>query len=320
MKIVFLDIATMKPDEFSWEGFEALGEVSLYDRTRTDELMERAAGAEVLFTNKTVLDAGTIDALPQLKYIGVLATGYNVVNLEAARRHGITVTNIPAYSTRSVAQMVFAHILNITQRVGHYAEEVRSGAWGAQPDFCFWNTPLIELAGKRMGIIGFGHTGQATAHIASAFGMELMVYTSKRHEQLPEGYRKASLDDLFRYCDVISLHCPLTPVTKHLVNAERLSLMKPGAILINTSRGGLVDETALAEALSDGRGLQAGVDVLSEEPAQETNPLLHHKNCFITPHIAWATHESRQRLLTQALLNLKAWINKETINNVINYE
>lgn len=320
MKIVFLDIATMKPDEFSWEGFEALGEVSLYDRTRTDELMERAAGAEVLFTNKTVLDAETIDTLPQLKYIGVLATGYNVVDLDTARRHGITVTNIPAYSTRSVAQMVFAHILNITQRVGHYAEEVRSGAWGAQPDFCFWNTPLIELAGKRMGIIGFGHTGQATAHIASAFGMKLMVYTSKRQEQLPEGYRKASLDDLFRYCDVISLHCPLTPVTKHLVNAERLSLMKPGAILINTSRGGLVDETALAEALSDGRGLQAGVDVLSEEPAQETNPLLHHKNCFITPHIAWATHESRQRLLTQALLNLKAWINKETINNVINYE
>ena len=320
MKIVFLDIATMKPDEFSWEGFEALGKVCLYDRTRTNELMERAAGAEVLFTNKTVLDAGTIDDLPQLKYIGVLATGYNVVDLDAARRHGITVTNIPAYSTRSVAQMVFAHILNITHRVGHYAEEVRSGAWGAQPDFCFWNTSLIELVGKRMGIIGFGNTGQATAHIASAFDMELMVYTSKSQEQLPEGYRKASLDDLFRHCDIISLHCPLTPTTKHLVNAERLSLMKPGAILINTSRGGLIDETALAKALSDGRGLQAGVDVLSEEPALETNPLLHHKNCFITPHIAWATHESRQRLLEQALLNLKAWINKKTINNVINYE
>lgn len=316
MKIVFLDIFTMKPDEFSWDEFKHLGEVYMYDRTSPEELMERAADAEVLFTNKTPLDAKTLSALPSLKYIGVLATGYNVVDLEASRRHGIIVTNIPAYSTQSVAQMVFAHILNITQRVGHYSHEVRKGSWGNQPDFCYWNTSLTELSGKRMGIVGFGNTGQATARIASAFGMEIMVYTHKPQSALPEKYQKTELDNLFRTCDIVSLHCPLTPETRHLVNAGRLSLMKPGAILINTSRGGIIDETALAEALSDRRSLYAGVDVLSEEPPKETNPLLHHEHCFITPHIAWATHEARQRLLNQALANLKAWIDNKPINNV----
>lgn len=250
LKIVVLDGYTLNPGDLSWKDLEALGTVKIYDRTHPGEVVERATGAQIVLTNKTVLDGEALSQLPDLKYIGVLATGYNVVNLEAARRQGITVTNIPAYSTDSVAQMVFAHLLNITQRVGHYAEEVASGHWTKQADFSYWNTPLVELAGKTLGVIGLGHTGMATARIALAFGMQVLAYTSKSAAELPAGIRKAdSLEQVFSDSNVVSLHCPLTETTKNLVNMERLKLMKREAVLINTGRGGLVNETDLAEAL-----------------------------------------------------------------------
>jgi len=295
---------------------EALGELTVYDRTSPSELMERSEGAEALITNKTLITAENMEALPDLKYIGVLATGYNVVDIEAAKARGIVVTNIPAYSTSSVAQMVFAHILNITQRVGHYAEENSKGRWTNNADFCYWDTDLVELDGKKMGIVGFGNIGQATARIAQAFGMEVLLYTSKEQSALSQGMRKVALDELFAESDVISLHCPLTPDTKEMVNAERLKLMKPGAILVNTGRGPLVNEQDLADALNEGRIAAAGLDVLSVEPANADNPLLGAKNCFITPHIAWATKEARTRLMQIAVQNLKSYQEGYIINNV----
>ena len=311
MKIVVLDAYTLNPGERRWEELEELGEVVVHDRTAQLDVVRRAKDAEVVLTNKTILD-GFI-----LNYIGVLATGYNVVDLDVARQRGIVVTNIPAYSTQSVAQMAIAHLLNITQRVAHYAHEVHNGVWSAQPDFCYWNTPLIELAGKKIGIVGFGNTGQATAQIAEALGMEVWVYTSKPKKSLPKKYQKVTLNELFSACDVVSLHCPLTAENKEMVNSFRLSLMKQGAILINTSRGGLIDEKALEQALLSGKLLGAGLDVLSSEPVPNGNPLLKLKNCFITPHIAWATRESRMRLMNQAVENLKAWMEGRTINNVL---
>lgn len=289
----------------------------MHDRTAQLDVVRRAKDAEVVLTNKTILDGFILNLLPKLKYIGVLATGYNVVDLDVARQRGIVVTNIPAYSTQSVAQMAIAHLLNITQRVAHYAHEVHNGVWSAQPDFCYWNTPLIELAGKKIGIVGFGNTGQATAQIAEALGMEVWVYTSKPKKSLPKKYQKVTLNELFSACDVVSLHCPLTAENKEMVNSFRLSLMKQGAILINTSRGGLIDEKALEQALLSGKLLGAGLDVLSSEPVPNGNPLLKLKNCFITPHIAWATRESRMRLMNQAVENLKAWMEGRTINNVL---
>lgn len=317
MKIVVLDAYTLNPGERRWEELEELGEVIVHDRTSPQDVVRRAEDVDVVLTNKTILDRFVLDLLPKLKYIGVLATGYNVVDLDVARRRGIVVTNIPAYSTPSVAQMAIAHLLNITQRIGHYANEVHNGVWSAQPDFCYWNTPLVELAGKKMGIVGFGNTGQVTARIAEALGMEILVYTSKPKKMLPQKYQKVALDSLFSMSDVVSLHCPLTPENKEMVNSYRLSLMKQGAILINTSRGGLIDEKALEQALLSGRLLGAGLDVLSSEPASVGNPLLKLKNCFITPHIAWATRESRTRLMNQAVKNLKAWMEGNTINNVL---
>lgn len=318
LKIVVLDGYTLNPGDLSWKDLEALGTVKIYDRTRLGEVVERATGAQVVLTNKTVLDGEALSQLPDLKYIGVLATGYNVVNLEAARRQGITVTNIPAYSTDSVAQMVFAHLLNITQRVGHYAEEVASGHWTKQADFSYWNTPLVELAGKTLGVIGLGHTGMATARIALAFGMQVLAYTSKSAAELPAGIRKAdSLEQVFSDSNVVSLHCPLTETTKNLVNLERLKLMKREAVLINTGRGGLVNETDLAEALEKGLLAAAGVDVLSSEPPVPGHPLVGVKNCFITPHIAWATFEARQRLMGQAVRNIEAFLSGQPINTVI---
>jgi len=316
MKIVVLDGYGLNPGDLSWEEMRALGELTVYDRTAPAELLERSAGAEVLITNKTVITAEDMAALPALKYIGVLATGYNIVDIQAAKARGIIVTNIPAYSTASVAQMVFAHILNITQRVGHYAYANRHGRWANNPDFCYWDTDLVELDGKKLGIIGLGNTGQATARIAAAFGMQVCAYTSKPQSQLPGGIRKMELDELFRECDVVSLHCPLTPDTKELVNATRLALMKPTAILINTGRGPLVNEKDLADALNKGVIAAAGLDVLSSEPPQYTNPLLTAKNCFITPHIAWATKEARVRLMQIAVGNLKGFIKGEIVNNV----
>ena len=318
LKIVVLDGYTLNPGDLSWKDLEALGTVKIYDRTRPGEVVERATGAQVVLTNKTVLDGEALSQLPDLKYIGVLATGYNVVNLEAARRQGITVTNIPAYSTDSVAQMVFAHLLNITQRVGHYAEEVASGHWTKQADFSYWNTPLVELAGKTLGVIGLGHAGMATARIALAFGMQVLAYTSKSAAELPAGIRKAdSLEQVFSDSNVVSLHCPLTETTKNLVNMERLKLMKREAVLINTGRGGLVNETDLAEALEKGLLAAAGVDVLSSEPPVPGHPLVGVKNCFITPHIAWATFEARQRLMGQAVRNIEAFLSGQPINTVI---
>lgn len=316
MKIIVLDGYGLNPGDLSWSGMEALGELTVYDRTSSSELLERSAGAEVLITNKTLITADDMSALPQLKYIGVLATGYNVVDIDAAKARGIVVTNIPAYSTSSVAQMVFAHLLNITQRVGYYADENKQGRWTNSVDFCYWDTPLMELDGKKMGIVGFGNIGQATARIAQAFGMEVCVVTSKEQSALPVGMKKMELDELFASCDVVSLHCPLTPTTKEMVNADRLKLMKPQAILINTGRGPLVNEQDLADALNEGRIAGAGLDVLSVEPSQKDNPLLGARNCFITPHIAWATKEARTRLMNIAVENLKAYQEGHIINNV----
>ena len=316
MKIIVLDGYGLNPGDLNWEGFETLGELTVYDRTLPSELIQRAAGAEVLITNKTLITAENMADLPELKYIGVLATGYNVVDIDAAKARGIVVTNIPAYSTASVAQMVFAHILNITQRVGYYADENKQGRWTKNADFCYWDTQLVELQGKKMGIVGFGNIGQATARIAQAFGMEVCVYSSKPQFVLPSGIKKMDLDELFAECDVVSLHCPLTPDTKEMVNAERLSKMKSNAILINTGRGPLINEQDLANALNEGRIAAAGLDVLSVEPSVEGNPLLTARNCFITPHIAWATLEARTRLMEIAVQNLKSYLNGQIINNV----
>ena len=317
MKIVVLDGYTLNQGERDWEELNELGEVTVHDRTEPDEVIRRAEGAEVVLTNKVVLDRSTIEHLPDLKYIGVLATGYNIIDLNAARERGIVVTNVPAYSTDSVVQMAFAHILNITLRVGHYAHEVHNGVWSAQPDFSYRDTPLIELKGKRIGLVGFGHIGQAMAKVALAFGMKVVVCPHKMDTKLPKEYEKAKLNDVFSTCDIVSLHCPLTPETKEMVNSFRLSLMKQGAILINTGRGGLIDEKALERALLSGKLLGAGLDVLSSEPPSPGNPLLKLKNCFITPHIAWATHEARERLMAQVVENLKAWMNGTPINNVL---
>lgn len=316
MKIVVLDGYAANPGDLSWEGLEALGQCVVYPRTSANELLERAADAEILLTNKVIINKEAMEALPRLKYIGVLATGYNVVDVEAARERGIVVTNIPAYSTPSVAQMVFAHVLNITQRVGHYADEARQGIWTDCQDFSYSNTPLWELQGKKIGIVGLGNTGYNTARIAIGFGMKVYAYTSKSRLQLPPEIRKVELDELFATCDIVSLHCPLTADTHHLVNESRLKLMKPTAILINTGRGPLVDEQALADALNNDTIYAAGVDVLSTEPPTADNPLLSAKNCFITPHIAWATKEARQRLLQIACDNVEQFIKNKPINVV----
>ena len=316
MKIVVLDGYALNPGDLSWTGMEALGELTVYERTSPSEVLERSAGAEVLITNKTVITAEHMAALPQLKYIGVLATGYNVVDIDEARNRGIVVTNIPAYSTASVAQMVFAHVLNITQRVGYYATENANGRWTNSVDFCYWDTDLVELDGKKMGIVGLGNIGRATARIAQAFGMEVLVVTSKEQSALPEGMKKVTLDELFAQSDVVSLHCPLTPDTKEMVNAARLQTMKPSAILINTGRGPLVNEQDLADALNEGCIAAAGLDVLSVEPSVAGNPLLGARNCFITPHIAWATKEARIRLMDIAVNNLKSYQEGIIINNV----
>lgn len=317
MNIVVLDGFTMNPGDLSWNELEKLGTLKVYDRTSPEQLLERAADAEAVLTNKTVLNAAALRNMPKLKYVGVLATGYNVVDIAVAKELGIVVTNIPAYSTESVAQMVFAHILNITHSVGRYAGEAHAGVWSRQADFSYTNSPLMELYGKRIGIIGFGNTGSATARIARAFGMEVLVYTSKPQSALPEGMTKAaSVEEVFSSSDIVSLHCPLNDKTAEIVNAHHLSLMKESAILINTGRGGLVNENDLAEALKAHRIKAASLDVMVNEPPMENNPLLGLDNCFITPHIAWATYEARTRLMNQTVMNLKSFIEGKIINNV----
>lgn len=316
MKIVALDGYAANPGDLSWDELKALGECVIYDRTAPEEVLERAADAEVVLTNKVVITADMMAALPQLKYIGVMATGYNIVDIDAARERGIIVTNIPSYSTASVAQMVFAHILNIAQQVQHHSEAVHQGRWTASKDFCFWDTPLIELRGKKLGIVGLGNTGYTTARIAIGFGMEVYAYTSKSSFQLPPEIKKMELDQLFSECDIISLHCLLTDKTRELVNAARLKLMKPTAILINTGRGQLVNEQDLADALNNGQIYAAGLDVLSQEPPKADNPLLTARNCYITPHIAWASAAARERLMGILLDNLKGYMEGKVINNV----
>lgn len=316
MKIVILDGYAANPGDLSWDGLKALGECTIYDRTAPEDVLERAKGAEAILTNKVAITADHMAALPDLKYIGVLATGYNIIDIAAAKERGIVVTNIPAYSTPSVAQMVFAHILNITNRVQHYTDEIREGKWTNSDDFCFWDTPLIELLGKKIGLIGLGQTGYNTARLAIGFGMKVWTYTSKSRLQLPPEIRKAELNQLFRECDIVSLHCPLTEATRNLVNAERLTMMKPTAIVINTARGPLVNEQDLADALNSGKIYAAGVDVLSTEPPRADNPLLKARNCFITPHIAWATSAARERLQTILLENMKAYLDGKPVNNV----
>ena len=250
MKIVVLDGYAANPGDLSWEGMKVLGECTIYDRTAPEEVLERAAGAEAILTNKVIINADHMAALPELKYIGVLATGYNVVDTAAAKERGIIVTNIPSYSTASVAQMVFSHILNITQQVQHHSEEVHKGRWTNNKDFCFWDTPLMELRDKKIGLVGLGNTGYTTARVAIGFGMQVYALTSKSHFQLPPEIKKMDLDQLFSECDIISLHCPLTPETREMVNARRLAMMKPTAILINTGRGPLINEQDLADALN----------------------------------------------------------------------
>lgn len=318
MKIVELDGYAANPGDLSWDGLKQLGELTVYDRTAPQDVLERARGAQVILTNKVLITAELMDQLPELRYIGVLATGYNVVDIPAARRHGIVVTNIPAYSTMSVAQMVMAHLLNITNRVALHSEAVKQGEWQNCKDFTFSLTPQIELDGKTFGIVGLGNTGTATACIAQSFGMRVLAYSSKDRKVLMKmGIEKAeSYEQLFRQADVLSLHCPFTEETRHLVNAERLSLMKPTAILINTGRGPLVDEAALAQALNEGRIMAAGVDVLEEEPPRKGSPLIGAQNCFITPHIAWATKAARERLMNIAVANVKAFLNG-TPQNVV---
>ena len=317
MHIVVLDGYTLNPGDLSWAELEALMPTIVCDRTPPAETVARATDCEIVLTNKTELSRQTIERLPRLEYIGVLATGCNVVDLDAARRRGVPVTNVPDYGAASVMQMVFAHLLNFTQRVADHARGVAEGRWSRTDDFCYWDYPLVELAGLTMGIVGFGRIGQATAAVAQAFGMNVLVNSTSPPPHPMHGIRFVDLDELLRQSDVVSLHCPLTPVTDRLINAQRLALMKPTAYLINTSRGSLVDETALANALNTGRLAGAGLDVLSVEPPAD-NVLLTAKNCVITPHIAWATRAARRRLLDTAVANVRAFL-AGTPQNVVNF-
>jgi glycerate dehydrogenase len=288
----------------------------VYDRTSPSETVQRAADADIVLTNKVVLDREKIVQLPRLKYIGVLATGYNVVDIEAAHQRGVIVTNVPAYSTESVAQMVFAHLLTVTNRTEHYAIQNRKGRWSSNPDFCYWDFPHMELAGKTFGIVGLGNIGRRVAEIALAFGRKVKALTSKSQDQLPTGIEKADIQTLLSSSDVLSLHCPLTDKTRHLINAETLLKMKPTAILINTGRGPLIDDQAVANALQEGRLGAFCADVLTTEPPASNNPLLSQPNAFITPHIAWASTEARVRLIQIATDNVRAFINCKTQNAV----
>ena len=316
MKIVILDGFTANPGDLSWKGLEELGTLTVYDRTRPEETVARAADVDIVLTNKVIINREVMAQLPQLKYIGVLATGYNVVDIEAAHEHDIIVTNVPAYSTESVAQMVFAHLLTVTNRTEHYALQNRQGRWTKNPDFCYWDFSHMELAGKTFGIVGLGNIGRRVAEIALAFGMQVKALTSKSANALPAGIEKADLEELLASSDIISLHCPLTDSTRHLINRETLSLMRPSAILINTGRGPLVDDQAVASALAEGQLAAFCADVLTEEPPKVDNPLLSQPNAFITPHIAWATEEARSRLLQVAISNVRAFLNAKPQNVV----
>jgi glycerate dehydrogenase len=315
-RIVVLDGYTLNPGDLDWEPLRALGECAIFDRTPAEAVLERAAGASAVLTNKTPLPRTMIESLPELRYIGVLATGYNIVDTAAASAHGVAVTNVPGYGTASVAQHVFALLLELTQHVGHHAQTVREGRWSASPDFCYWDTPLVELAGRTLGVIGYGGIGEAVARIALAFEMKVIAATRRPRTDVP-GVEFLAIDDVFCRADVVTLHCPLTPETQGLVNAARLALMKADAFLINTGRGSLVVEQDLADALNASRLAGAGLDVLSTEPPTSKNPLLSAKNCLITPHIAWATRAARERLLGVVVENLRAFFAGTPQNVVI---
>jgi glycerate dehydrogenase len=315
MRIVVLDGFTLNPGDLDWAGLISLGPCEIYDRTSPEQLLERSRQAEILLTNKTDLTGETIAKLPDLKYIGVLATGTNVVDLKAARARGVPVTNVPAYGTKSVAQTTLALLLELTQHVGQHAQTVREGRWSQSPDWCYWVRPLIELDGQTMGIVGLGRIGQVVGELASALGMKVLACRASSKPG-PPSVQLVNLEMLFRQSDVVSLHCPLTPETKTLINAERLSWMRPTALLLNTSRGGLIDEPALAEALNSGKIAGAGLDVLTIEPPPPNNPLFHARNCLITPHLAWATRSARSRLLRIATENVQAFLSGNPVNVV----
>ena len=314
MKIVILDGYTLNPGDISWADFETLGDFTTYDRTSSDKIVERSENAEIILTNKTIISKETIAKLPKLNYIGVLATGYNIVDIDAAKEKNIIVTNIPSYGTSSVAQMVFALLLELTQNVGHHSNSVKTGDWSRSEDWCYWNKPLIELDDLTMGIIGFGRIGKTTAGIARAFGMKVIANDTLNTKSNLNWIKFVDKETIFSESDVVSLHCPLTSENKHFVNSAKINLMKRSAFLINTSRGLLINEEDLAYALNEERIAGAGLDVLSEEPPEDKNPLLTAKNCIITPHIAWATKAARQRLMDIAVGNLKSFLNGKPVN------
>ena len=319
MKIVVLDGYTENPGDLSWDGLAALGELTVYDRTPlkdTAEIIRRIGDAEVVFTNKTPLTREILDACPSVKFISVLATGYNIVDTAAAKEKGIPVTNVPAYGTASVGQFAIALLLEICHHIAHHDKAVHEGRWASCPDFCFWDYPLIELAGKTIGIIGFGRIGQTTGKIASALGMRVLAYDTYQSESGKAIGTYTDLDTLLAESDVIALHCPLFPATERIINKDTIAKMKDGVILMNNSRGPLVDEQDLADALNSGKVAAAGLDVVSSEPISSDNPLLSAKNCIITPHISWAPKESRQRIMDCAIDNVKAYLNGSPINVV----
>ncbi|MCE9677863.1 D-2-hydroxyacid dehydrogenase [Shewanella sp. AS1] len=316
MKIVVLDGYTLNPGDLDWQEFAALGQFTCFDRTTSEQLLERAQDAEILLTNKTVINAEALLQLPKLSYIGVLATGTNVVDIEAARERGIAVTNVPGYGPDAVAQMVFAHILHHTQAVAAHHQAVASGQWSQCTDFCFTLNPLQSLKGKVLGLVGFGDIGQKVAKIARAFDMQVLINTHSTKTDLPEGVSWCELDNLYRQADIISLHCPLTDKTDEMINAATLAKMKPNALLINTARGGLINEADLANALNHGVIAAAGVDVLSSEPPRADNLLLSAKNISISPHNAWATLEARENLMNIALKNLTSFMAGEKLNRI----
>jgi glycerate dehydrogenase len=317
MNIVVLDGYTLNPGDLSWDELNSLGHCEIHERTAPEEVLWRSMDAEIILTNKTVVTREHLQSLPKLKYIGVLATGTNVVDLAAARERSIPVTNVPAYATPSVAQLTFALLLELTLHTGQHSWSVHDGDWARSKDFCYWQTPLVEIAGLTMGLVGFGHIGRAVARIALAHGMNVLVCTPHLAADAPAGIQFANLETVFRCSDVVSLHCPLTVDTKHLVNAERLGWMKPGAFLINTGRGPLVDERALANALNSGGLAGAGIDVLSTEPPTPDSPLLSARNCVITPHIGWATGAARARLMKVVVENVRAFLDGRP-RNVVN--
>jgi len=316
MRIVVLDGFTLNPGDLSWDGLESLGDLTVHEHSTPDRVLERARGAEILLTNKTVVSGEHIARLSGLRYIGVLATGFNIVDVEAARARGIPVCNVPTYGTASVAQAAMAHLLNLTQRIGDHADAVNADRWAECRDFSFWDHPLVELEGLRFGVVGLGRIGRRTAELARAFSMEVLAHT-RTPDTAPEWVEHVGLDDLFRRSDAVSLHCPLTPETEGIVDRRRLSLMKRTAFLINTSRGPLVDEAALREALVEGRIAGAGLDVMAVEPPAAGHPLYGVRNCYITPHNAWATGAARKRLLDTVVANVRAFLDGNP-RNVVN--